>query len=376
MNKHVLIVSPIPSHPQIQGNSTRIFRLGRMWQLLGYRVHFLYFGLEGLTRKDEKDMRRCWDFFYYLAPVGVNSEPKNGDFFEIDEWYDDRVSQLAEKLCQQWDFYACMVNYVWFSKALNVVPPGTLRIIDTHDIFGDRHHKAQTVGIAPSWFYTTTEEEKKALDRADLVVAIQDEEKRYFDKLTGVRVEVIGCVLPPNYLPTRAQAGAGRIRVGFIGSANPFNVNSIRRLQGALAMQAGELTQFEFHLAGSICRVLEQGDSVFVFHGMVDEVSDFLRDIDVVINPMVGGTGLKIKSIEAISFGKPLLATQDAMVGIASREAAHCCDSVESLVTQLAALDWAKVGALGRSSVEIHRRYNEIQIEVFEDLFGGASHFG
>ena len=41
MNKHVLIVSPIPSHPQFQGNSARIFRLNRMFQLSGYQVHFI-----------------------------------------------------------------------------------------------------------------------------------------------------------------------------------------------------------------------------------------------------------------------------------------------------------------------------------------------
>ena len=43
----VLIVSPIPSHPQEQGNSARIFALGKLLQSAGFIVHFLYYTLEG-----------------------------------------------------------------------------------------------------------------------------------------------------------------------------------------------------------------------------------------------------------------------------------------------------------------------------------------
>jgi hypothetical protein len=47
MGARVLLVSPIPTHPQNQGNSMRI--IGRMLQAAGITVHFLYYQLEGLT---------------------------------------------------------------------------------------------------------------------------------------------------------------------------------------------------------------------------------------------------------------------------------------------------------------------------------------
>jgi anthranilate/para-aminobenzoate synthase component II len=39
--RRILIVSPIPSHPQDQGNSVRIFTLGRLLQSAGAEVHML-----------------------------------------------------------------------------------------------------------------------------------------------------------------------------------------------------------------------------------------------------------------------------------------------------------------------------------------------
>ena len=175
MSKTVLIVSPIPSHPQFQGNSARIYRLNRMFQLCGYQVHFLYFGMEGLSENQQRDMENQWDYFHFVQPQGPAAEPSFGDYFDIDDWYDNRVSDYVDKLCETWSFDVCVVNYVWFSKVLDVLPEQTYKVIDTHDVFGDRHIVAKEAGLEPVWFYTTKELEAYALERADLVLAIQDE---------------------------------------------------------------------------------------------------------------------------------------------------------------------------------------------------------
>lgn len=375
MNNHILVISPIPSHPQIQGNSARIYRLGKLWQSLGYKVHFLYFGLEGLKEREERDMKQCWDFFYYLQPTSRISEPGSKGYFDIDDWYDDRVSELVTALCSIWQFRACLVNYVWFSKAFESVPSGPLKILDTHDIFGDRHLIAEAAGIPPVWFYTTQQQEKQGLNRADLVIAIQDQESEYFESLTDARVEVIGCVLPPNYVPVKVSSSTRKLRVGFIGSGNPFNENSVRCLQDAVSANHEALNNFEFHLAGTICKVLGCDNSIFQSHGVVERVTDFYREVDIVVNPMVGGTGLKIKSVEAISHGKPLIATSDAMAGIRTDDNMHMCTSVSNLVSRLATLNQDDLLEMAATSINIHQQYNQAQLRNFKSLFGLSHEF-
>ena len=201
----VLIVSPIPSHPQNQGNSARIFRMGRMFQLAGHPVHFIYLGLEGLNLEQARAHQLCWDRFYYIQPGGPAPEPSLGDYYHVDDWYDDRVTVLVEKLCQQWQYAVCLTNYVWCSRHLEIVPDSTLKVIDTHDVFGDRHLVARASGLEPVWFYTSKELEAMALRRADLVIAIQDEEEAYFRELTEVPVTTIGYVIPEHPLPERIR---------------------------------------------------------------------------------------------------------------------------------------------------------------------------
>ncbi|MFT2091640.1 glycosyltransferase [Paraglaciecola sp. 2405UD69-4] len=367
--KHILIVSPIPSHPQYQGNSARIYRLTRMYQLLGYKVHFVYFGMEGLSDAQARTMKSCWDFFYFVQPIGPAALPSYETYFDIDDWYDQRVSDLVEKLCTRYDFSICLTNYVWFSKVLEVVPETTHKIIDTHDVFGDRHIVARNAGLEPAWFYTTKELEAYGLSRADLIIAIQDEEASYFESISNMPVEVMGYVVPKQNILLRQQSAAEKVRIGYIGSANPFNVQSIIALQDEILKNSELLSRFEFVLAGTVCKSFSDINKVFNIVGMVDELDDFYREIDVAINPMVGGTGLKIKSLEALSYAKPLIGTRDAMVGIEVFDDMQKFDSLTDLVSGLKMLDDKRLAQLSHHSENAFRTYNHRFIARFKELF-------
>ncbi|NDV91690.1 glycosyltransferase [Alteromonas sp. 345S023] len=367
MNKHVLIVSPIPSHPQFQGNSARIFRLNRMFQQTGYHVHFLYFGMEGLSEEQRRDMEQQWDYFHFIKPEGPAAEPSFGDYFDIDDWYDDRVSDYVDELSQQWHFDVCVTNYVWFSKVLDVLPETTQKVIDTHDVFGDRHIVAKEAGLEPVWFYTTKELEAHALARADLVLAIQDEEKAYFESITRTPVEVMGYVVPNQPLVSNKN---DKLTIGYIGSGNPFNIESLRVFQQAVMENPSLMQSFNFLLGGTVCKAFSEMNEIFDIVGMVDDLDEFYRQIDIAINPMVGGTGLKIKSLEALAYNKPLLATNDAMVGIPSKDPYHKAASIEVMVENLCALDDSRYELLAKNSKDVFQQYNVRHISNFINLFG------
>jgi len=367
MSKHVLIVSPIPSHPQFQGNSARIYRLNRMFQLCGYQVHFLYFGMEGLSDEQRRAMEAQWDYFHFVQPNGPAAEPAFGEYFDIDDWYDDRVSDVVDKLSQQWNFDVCVANYVWFSKVLDVLPSSTQKVIDTHDVFGDRHIVAKEAGLEPVWFYTTKELEAYALERADLVLAIQDEEKTYFESITQTRVEVMGYVVPHQPIVTNKN---DKITIGYIGSGNPFNIESLRVFQQEVMANPELMQRFTFLLGGTVCKTFSPMNEIFDIIGLVDDLDDFYRQIDIAINPMVGGTGLKIKSLEALSYGKALLATEDAMVGISTLDSYQQASSIGVMVENLKNLDSSRYELLSKNSKDVFDNYNAEHVSNFLNLFG------
>lgn len=76
------------------------------------------------------------------------------------------------------------------------------------------------------------------------------------------------------------------------------------------------MEKFEFSIVGIICSVLKLKVFNFNLVGLVDELDDFYWVIDVVVNFMIGGIGLKIKLLEVFFYGKFLIVIKDVMVGI------------------------------------------------------------
>lgn len=312
----ILVISPIASHPQNQGNSARIAAVCRQLQSLGHLVHFLYYPLEGLTDAQRQEMSASWDFFHSLPCDLPNTEKTLGDYFSVDDWYDPRLGEYAEQLHQHWNFDCAWVNYVWFSAVLDSLPDTVYKIIDTHDVFGDRHLRFTEIGLEPEWFYTTLDEERYGLTRAHLVLAIQYEEEAYFRKTlagTQTQVSTLGYMIPPRFSARKPKED--KLTIGYLASGNPFNISSLNDFVEALQRVPELQQQYRFVLAGTICDKINALPP-FEIMGRIDDLDDFYHNVDIVINPMIGGTGLKIKTLEALSYGVSFMGTESAFVGI------------------------------------------------------------
>jgi hypothetical protein len=334
MGMRVLIVSPVPSHPPYQGNSARIRTIGQLLQSADIIVHFLYYQMEGLTSAQLADMRDSWDFVHLVPCRPRNMAPTGAGSFALDDWADPLTSEIAVKLHRRFRFQAVIVNYVWCSAVLQAFDDDVLKVLDTHDVFGGRDRKFSAAGLSPEWYYTTEQEEARGLARAHIVLAIQDEEAAYFRRLGHPNVRVLGHLMGQRFRRVRL-AERDSLAVGYLASGNPINASSFERLRGVLDRQPRRRSSLRFILAGSICDRLRDADP-FVVLGRVDQPEDFYDEMDIVINPMAMGTGLKIKSVEAIFGGLPLLATAAAMTGLPTKHRLHAISQPEALADCLA----------------------------------------
>ncbi len=320
-----LIVSPIPSHPQDQGNSARIHLLGRSLQRPGARVHFLYHPMEGLHPTQRQAMERCWDALH-VVPVTRMDLSGHG----LDDWYENEVGRVAAALQARHGYCAVIANYVWFSGVLNAFGADVLKILDTHDVFGDRDARFIAAGLPPEWYWTTPAEEARGLARADIVLAIQHEEASVFRALGHGDVRVVGH-LPP-WRERAPRGDGGLLNIGYLASANPINAESFRALRACLP--SGGIAGARLLVAGSLCDRL--GDvAPWEALGRVESTGAFYDQVDVVVNPMTFGTGLKIKSVEAMFEDVPLVATAEAMKGLPAKHALHRLGDVAAVARAL-----------------------------------------
>lgn len=355
-----LIVSPVRSWPLDQGNRARIMAMGAMLKARGYAVHFLLSELEGGPSAEERAvMQQQWDLLR-CVPYRHQRQQRHAEAWGPDDWYDPALDAEIRDLSRVWSYDLCLVNYAWYSRAFEALPSDVVRVIDTHDAFGDRHKRLYEAGTTPVWYFTRPEGEALCLDRADVVIAIQEEEQAWFESLTARAVTTIGHVTPAAFLPARTRR-EGKLRAGYLASGNPSNQASIAALIRHWAVDPFLSAQVELHVAGPICREIRGSYPFVIKHGFVPDVTGFYEGVDFSVNPNIGGSGLKIKSVEALSYGRPLFATASGMLGISGVAAPYVMPDVASMTQEMsqalaAAPDLQAATAWARNTYLDYRR--------------------
>lgn len=314
---NILWFSPTPSHPQNAGNRSRIFSLVKYFQNQGHHITFAYFAQEGSDPDSLSAMQSEWDDFYVIPFSGRNRKKTHGELWGVDDWYEPAITEGICSLLRTRTFDVVFCEYIFQSKVLELFPAKCVRVIDAHDRFGGRAELLKRNGIAPDFFYTSPQQEALALNRADLVIAIQEEEAEYYRSITSAEVVVIGHIVErPDWQWSMSSRG-DRLRIGYFGSGNSLNRLSVNAFIDAYAHNLELVAKSELILAGSICDRVELPSYIKAHKiGRIGDITEFYQAVDVAVNPMIDGTGLKIKTIEALNFGVPLISTVSGSDGL------------------------------------------------------------
>lgn len=314
---NILWFSPTPSHPQNAGNRSRIFSLVKYFQNQGHHITFVYFAQEGKDPQSIKAMETEWDDFKLIPFSGRNRRKSHGELWGIDDWYEPTITEEICGLLRTKTFDIVFCEYIFQSKVLELFPAKCIRVIDAHDRFGGRAKLLKRNGIAPDFFYTSPEQEALALNRADLVIAIQEQEAEYYRSISSAEVIAIGHVIEEPVWHWSQPSFNEPLRIGYFGSGNSLNRKSVHLFLQAYSQSKELVSSSELILAGSICENLEIPSDIQVnLMGRIEQISDFYRAVDIAVNPMIDGTGLKIKTIEALNFGVPIVSTVSGSDGL------------------------------------------------------------
>lgn len=333
----IAVFSHLPSHPQTHGNSKRIHAVCQSLKEQGFRVNFFYYLVHPNLPVDFPKMLEAWDDVMVVArhtPL-----PRNADgYYAIDDALEEGLAERFAAYCEERNAGTALVNYVFYSGVFAQLHENVTKIIDTHDRFTDRHLKLKAAGVAPDlwWFSFPQHEEALGLSRADVVLAIQEEEARFFSRITSRRVEVLPHMELPH--PHTRQASIPFCTAGFLGSDNPVNVEAAKRLIAFYEQSQRDASLPELILAGMVCNKLSVDHPKVTTLGMIDTVDEFYDLVDVVIVPLEFGTGLKIKAVEALAHGKPLVTTAHGSIGLATDHPLLNLRNIEEVVQALAEL--------------------------------------
>jgi glycosyltransferase involved in cell wall biosynthesis len=382
MKKRILMISPVPSHPQTAGNRARIYNLALAARELGHELYFAHIEREPA---DTAAMKECWgDDFYIPIPYTkpnklslrvqrklrslINKDSKFA--LNIDDWYDDTVNDKLKKLQQQIHFDIAIVEYAFFSKALTCFPRGVLKILDTHDVLTNRHEIYLKHNYKYNWFATTAAQEKKGLKRADIIIAIQEGEREFFSRLARKRTVTIGHTVKIKM--TEKKAASTR-SILFIGSANQSNIDAINYFIDEIFPKIKLVIPDAILLvAGAVCRGLSGFDINIIRLGEVIDLDSTYDKCDMVVNPIRFGTGLKIKNIEALGYAKPLVTTSIGAEGMESGKEiafllANNAKSFSAAVIKILC-EPMLYHSLSEKGYDFARSWNQKQLNVLQEI--------
>src|SRR6185503_5649165 len=140
-------------------------------------------------------------------------------------------------------------------------------------------------------------EERAYLLRSDVVVAIQDEEAAVLQRLAPEKeVITVGIDFEVDEAPAEDAIDPNKILV--VGSDNPLNVHGLKSFfencWSEIKRAHPAATLDVVGLVGPLCRI---DDPSLNYVTRAEDLTAFYRRAQLVINPTVAGTGLKIKSV-------------------------------------------------------------------------------
>jgi glycosyltransferase involved in cell wall biosynthesis len=321
------------------GMSTSLLLQCDMLHSKGYALDFLCYYLDYKDKEAEFSLRRYFDRVRIVRPETFNPEPDADgvSLQSVDAWCSEEFVEAAEEESSRRPYVAAVAHHIWTSLILSVLPDHTTKYLFMHDNFADRAALYRKQGLDPStaWFSVSEAEQDRGMRRADMIFAVQEEEAAYFKSRVDKPVIVIGVPFPVTGLPARERIA----RIGWAASDNPNNRHAFKELAAAWERNAFLNSTCELVIGGRITKFLPRRlPRGMVSVGPVRDMKDFYEIIDVAVNPDTTGTGIKIKTLEALSFGRPLVCTKIAARGLHSACKEHNADSVDEMLQYVAEL--------------------------------------
>jgi len=268
-----------------------------------------------------------------------------------------------------------LTEYVQFTGLLGGIKEPCISLVDTIDVMSARCRSFEEAG-KEHHLNISESEEADLLAYHDVVIAINEEDAGELKRLAPGK-----CVV--TVLPGIENADVDfawellekpdNLRALFVGADNMPNRSGLRNfLRDVWPRVVARFPTATFEVCGGVCEGFEgnTADGV-IWRGRTDDLAPMYKNAALVINPVEIGGGMKIKTLEGLSYGRPVVATPHAATGFPDLDDSGLvvvCDSLH-FVNEISKLleDPGRRIARGRLAAKYVRSRFSIDVAV-DDL--------
>lgn len=295
LNKKVVIITEIPFWRQFAGHTAR---LSSMIDYLKKKTDLTIIFGGPIYKQELKQI---------ITNTGVKIIP-----FDILKLGPANFADFVKKFMGVHHFDVCIIEYVELSYLLDSIPDKTKIYLDTHDLKSKRENEFARIGLKRERF--TLKEEIDIFKQYDKVLMIQ---KPDFMKVSGIIGKRKTLYIPHAIKLIKQPIRRKVEKIGFIASSYPLNIDGLSWFLNKVWCSKG-FRNCQLDIYGSIC---SYGYYFKKFHnvnfiGPYNKPDEVYCKVDILINPVRLGSGLKIKNIEALGSGIPLITLEHGAIGL------------------------------------------------------------
>ncbi len=234
---------------------------------------------------------------------------------------DDQLTKKITELQEQHQYDYILVNYVFWTNLIAPFENQSKRptfLIETHDCISKQLHFHYGKMVN---FEKCIQDEVSKLNRFDHVISISHEEKELFEKN--------GAKTPVHYIPQLLRSRwenlpDKEIDLLYVAGDSESNIVSAKWFFKEVFPKID--SKIRLTVVGKIGTHVPDLPNIHKIP-FIKDLSSVYQKSKVVLSPILAGTGLKIKVIEAMSFGLPIVGTEKALDGFQIRANTGLCIS-------------------------------------------------
>lgn len=308
----------------------------RNWKLLNNYAeeHCLYVRIIG-KESEEKQTENI----KYFKRIGNNFEALISTLFMTKTYLPSEYKKILQDI-QEIEPDILFLDTSLLGKVLRDVNKEIKKMVFFHNVESEyARHKVKEAGIRflPSYF-TALYNEKCAIKYADWKICLNQRDSKMLGHKYGQRADfLLPISFEDRFIEQKNYCEPERKQLLFVGSLFPPNYNGILWF---IEEVMTELKEFELVVVGKDFEKKKEQlerDNVSVI-GTVRSIDDYYYSYGAVVMPILYGDGMKVKTAEAMMFGKTIFATTEALEGYDVEQihtGIYCCNTKEEFIKSI-----------------------------------------
>jgi glycosyltransferase involved in cell wall biosynthesis len=229
---------------------------------------------------------------------------------------DEREISFVRDSVASYRPHTLMICYAYMTPIFDALPEaaGITKVVITVDVLHQRRQSFKDAGLEGRFMNWTEQTESEMLRNNDLIVAIQSEDAEAFKRMAPDRPLLIA---GHGIAARRRQGPAALGRSLFVGGAGAQNLQGLEWfLNKVWPKVMASLPEASLHVCGGVCDMIAESRPGVFFRGRLKSLDAEYDAAEVCVIPLLAGSGLKIKLIEALSHGLACVTTPVGAQGI------------------------------------------------------------